>query len=303
MTNNMMTNATAGSFPIRYMGLTNVYSGLLEYMEELSLASKHDETLVDWRNSNAFLALIHRTTKELIAIRGYKTNLPSPDDYLFSTDYVPFELTPYDIKGMRCPGDLLAIAESTLVLFETETTSMKNECDFPLFLLSGPEQEEAGPDICKAWSLAENKLLHVHAYKTYKENFGISDPSIPNPPVTVNDRYTVAIPSDELIERLRLPLFLTVLQHKQSWDKWVRREPRECFKEIIPVFYRTRYCTCIEVINRSRMKNLGHDKKFVSLENRVTTLENLCCVDAPLFMIEKEISLIERVLPALEKLS
>ena len=284
-----------------YVGADKVVEGLSQYRRDLDIVAINDAQgqtadIVDWARENQFHILIHRNTRQIAGIRTtFKTELQSWE-LLFSTEYIPVACAPHIIPEPSVVA-ITTVANNVLTRFLCEVKGMFLGSAMPLFLL-----EHDSFDNYLAWSLQEDKYVRVFGYKSYRHDFYVSDVSNSSSPTPSDGRYVIIPPSDSLIKGLGLHLYSSIYRKKCQWNKWVPRAPIVGCCDVIPEFYQPRYAVCIDTLNRSYAKDLGYDEEFSRLEQRVKRLERFCQLHAPKACVDKEIALIERVLPLLENL-
>lgn len=239
-----------------------------------------------WREENTFLLLVNTITQEVYAIRDYGMYLPEATDFCFTTDFIPL----YTHQPMENVQKLEEYAATIFSRFMSEVLTMNFNAQYPLFLL-----EHCNGNNYTAWSIAEKKEVYVYDYKSYLPTFSyatISDQGNINR--TKNDKYTIIPPSKSLIDSLGLKLNPYLWENKMSWDKWFPRKEKKDLSSVVDNIYRDLYRKALDAINQSRKDNLGHDDAFSKLESRVARFERLSQLGAPVQIIKKEATLIQK---------
>lgn len=287
---------------IIYTGIEEVCAGYCSYHKDYSIISNYvfyeDDDIIkndendtsEWLLNNKFLFLLNKDTKEIYGIRDFGMHLPCGEDFIFSTNYIPFDMLPksYTRKEIElAANNVYSIYEKELKKLE----NVKNE-KLPLLIFDY---------LCSnhyiAWSIKENKCVYIYNYKKYRSNFGISDVDCSKTSdISFNHNYTVITPSKDFIEALGLILDPNIWEYKQSWDKWEKREPRKIIiskEQVSEPIYNT-YIDAISLINTSREKNCGYDNDFATLERTTSSLERLVALNAPIIILENSESIMKK---------
>lgn len=289
-----------------YEGIENVAAGYSAYHYERESVHekcfpKDSKKICAWEKNNQFFIFIHMDTREIIGVRTIHGERVCPWDVLFFRNYVPVSCHRDILPPFSSADKINAAANGVLDRFLREVEDMFCFTDstpaMPLFLT-----ERYGENNYCAWSLQEGKYVVVSDYESYHQSFNVWDDIDNTSPASSEGRYVIIPPSDELIKGLGLPIDSAVFGKKSPWDRWEPRTPISGQNDIIPKEFRTRYAICIETLNRSFAKDLGHDVEFYQLEMRVHRLERFCQLQSPKKCISDEMALIEKVLPALENL-
>lgn len=292
MVNSLLVKDVSALKTIEYFGLDETYSAAMAYWNE----EYQDTRDFDWFENNTFLFLINRKTKEINGIRDFGMFNPAPTDYLFVSDYLPFH-----VWGWQDKEKVKVSGEKTLEKFEKEISNAIKVAEQtnkqPLFLY-----DHGGTNNYIAWSFNEKKAVCVYGYKSYRENFEVSDLyCFDENQIAKDHNYMIIAPSDELIKSVGLLLYSDTWNIKMPWDKWEKRNTKgivitdwDFCKEHEEI-----YNEAIQFINMSRENDCGCDEEFTHLEKRVTSYEKSYAAKVPIVVLQGKMGLL---INALEKL-
>ena len=277
--------------PIIYVGLEEIVSAWERFYREYDEAITQDaitDTDADsaWDERHTFRILIHRDTKELVALEDFGRYQATLVDFLFRTRYVPL----YTHQPERAEV-LTARATRTLALFEAELL-LCARFEKPLFLV-----EYLGTNNYRAWSLEENKFIYVYDYKEYRKAFRISEITIESlDEIKTGAGYTVCPPSKDLLDAISsydTDLDPVIWSRKMSWDQWEPR-PEKVIRPLWAKQYTDLYEDAVRLINLSRTTDCGYDKEFSLLESRVARFERADELKAPDSILDSAAGLVQK---------
>ena len=245
-----------------------------------------EEIVSAWDERHTFRILIHRDTKELVALEDFGRYQATLVDFLFRTRYVPL----YTHQPERAEV-LTARATRTLALFEAELL-LCARFEKPLFLV-----EYLGTNNYRAWSLEENKFIYVYDYKEYRKAFRISEITIESlDEIKTGAGYTVCPPSKDLLDAISsydTDLDPVIWSRKMSWDQWEPR-PEKVIRPLWAKQYTDLYEDAVRLINLSRTTDCGYDKEFSLLESRVARFERADELKAPDSILDSAAGLVQK---------
>lgn len=231
---------------------------------------------------HSLITMVNNTTGEVCAIDH--AAIPDLDVYVFFplTEWIPF----YVQEDCISKEDIEQAACHAKEVFCEEIKKIQMESEYPLLII-----RHVSANDYIGYSIRERKVLYIANYKTYHDQYEIcvrcGAAAIEN-----QDRYTIYVPSSEVIAALGLALCPEQWEQKMEYDTWYLREPWADRSEIVPLQYREIYGGAVEIINSSHHYDLGHDRIFYRMEQSLKRLERLCEQETATSVIGAEIDIL-----------
>ncbi len=220
---------------------------------------------------------------------GYEID---PSEFLYVSEFIPFR-----------PDVWLTRYKSVLQkMFMDEFTQACDEAHKnnkrPLIITGVYEN-----DVVSAYSVHDKKVLTLTGYRTYRENFMISDRDISI--VNGSALYQVHIPSDDFQVLTGIEASFQVFAERHLEDSWEKR-PEYIPDELVPFLIKEKglskrtFYKALKYLNESFEEDMGLPKVYTQLEVRIKRFERLLLMEAPKVILKREEKLLEESIKAIE---
>ncbi|MBP3784443.1 MAG: hypothetical protein J6I68_14455 [Butyrivibrio sp.] len=215
-----------------------------------------------------------------------------PSEFLYVSEFVPFRP---DVWLTRDKPDLqkMLMDEFAQACDEAHKNNKR-----PLIITGVYEN-----DVVSAYSIHDKRVLTLTGYRTYRENFIISngDISIANG----STLYQVHIPSDNFQVLTGIKASVQVFSQRHVSDPWEER-PEYIPDELVPYLIKERglskqtYYKALKYLNKSFEEDMGMPEVYALLEGRLKRFERLLLMEAPKVILEKEERFLGESIKAIE---